>query len=190
MDKKSDYKQVKVGDYWSRVSNGKITGINSDGFIIENEEGKSWQISREIIDNEFYFHNQYTVEIEVTRSVLAELFIKYARLIMTVNFNKQIKEKDLNTQYFELYANKGGKLLSQTEYEKSVKSITKTAIKGEERTIVGRHESHTNDFGRMHFTDVEANWDKSKDYDTRHRLVDPRTLNWMIVNNVKYITKK
>jgi len=187
--KKSNISNVKIGDHWSRISNGVVTQVTPSGLEITNEEGNSWQIGSTIVEDEFYFHNQHSQEIKVTRTELAELFINHPRMIMTANYYKQVKEKDLNEQFFELYANKGGKLLSEVDYKKRVKELTKIALKGEERTISGRHEGALDDFGRMHFTDVQADWNKEKDYDTRHRLVDPRTLQWVIVANVKYIVK-
>lgn len=188
-EKKSDVHKTSRGDYYSRLSYGRITGTSHHSVQITNESGNEWSISNEIIEDEFYFHNQIETEVKITRTELAEIFINHPRMIMTANYHKQVKEKELNEEFFKLYANKGGVIISEADYKKKVKELTKVALKGEERTIVGRHENGLDDFGRMHFTDVEANWDKSKDYDTRHRLVDPRTLNWVIVGNVKYSIK-
>lgn len=188
-EKKSDVNKITKGDHYSRLSYGIVTRAITNGFEIANEEGNRWSISEEIIENEFYFHNQVATEVKITRTELAEIFINHPRMIMTANYHKQVKEKDINEGYFKLYANKGGIIISESEYQEKVKKLTKVALKGEERTIVGRHEGSLDDFGRMHFTDVEADWDKTKDYDTRHRLVDPRTLNWVIVGNVQYSIK-
>jgi len=65
----------------------------------------------------------------------------------------------------------------------------KTALEGEERTMVGRHYGSQDEFGRIKFIDMDAKLDPAKDYDTRQRLVDPRTLNWLILKGVKYIVK-
>ena len=188
-EKKSNVEKVNRGDHFSRLSYGIVANTTHGSLSITNEAGNNWNISRDIVEDEFYFHNQYETEVKITRTELAEIFINHPRMIMTANYHKIVKEKDLNEEFFKLYANKGGVIISEADYKKKVKELNKVALKGEERTIVGRHEGSIDDFGRMHFTDVEAEWDKSKDYDTRHRLVDPRTLKWVIVGNVKYILK-
>lgn len=196
-DKKSIIKNLKVGDFYSRSSYGKIVGFEPDGdILIANEDPtmKPWSISPGLVEAEFYIHNQSTKEVKVTRTELADIFISHPRMVMTVNYNKQLKVEDVNKALYGLYANKDGKLLSETIYKSKVRKITKEMIVGEERTMVGRHEAAIDDFGRMHFTDVEVARDEKKfakdGYDSRHRLVDPRTINWMIVANTTYVVKK
>ena len=55
--------------------------------------------------------------------------------------------------------------------------------------MVGRHYGAVDEFGRIHFVDMEIERDITKSYDNRMRLVDPRTIKYLIVNNVKYILK-
>lgn len=188
-EKKSNIKKIKVGDPWSRLSNGKVTKVTSGSLYVENEAGKQWEIGFPIVEDEFYFADQFDTEVKITRTELSQVFINHPRIIMTACYHKQVKEKDLNEEFFKLYANKGGIIISEADYIKKVKELTKVALKGEERIIVGRHEGSIDDFGRMHFTDVNAEWNKEKDYDTRHRLVDPRTLKWVIVANTKFTVK-
>jgi hypothetical protein len=90
-----------------------------------------------------------------------------------------------------LYPNKGGKILSQADFEKAVKKNLADALTGEERTMVGRHYGRTDEFGRIKFIDMEApgGYDEAKDSDSRQRLVDPRTINWAILRGVKYEVK-
>ena len=73
--------------------------------------------------------------------------------------------------------------------EAAIKKAVKHGLEGEERVMIGRHYGASDDFGRVHFVDMEVVKDASKDYDTRMRLVDPRTLQHLIVNNVKYNLK-
>lgn len=77
--------------------------------------------------------------------------------------------------------------MSESDFKKAVNAAIE--FKGEERTMKGRHYGATDPGGRYHFVDMEQENDSSKDYDTRNRLVDPRTLNWLIVNGVKYQVK-
>jgi len=187
-EKKCEVKLLKKPAFYSRISYGVITN-NGGGCKIVNEDGRGWTITNPIVEDEFYIHNQFKTELKITRTEMAEIFISNARMIMTVNYNKQIKEKDIADGFAEIYPNTGGIILSKANYVKKVKQLTKIALKGEERTMMGRHESKIDDFGRVSFIDMEVERDTSKDYDTRHRLVDPRTLNWLIVGNIKFTIK-
>jgi hypothetical protein len=66
--------------------------------------------------------------------------------------------------------------------------ITKV-IPGKLRVMKGRHYGNVDELGRVHFIDMEITKDASKDYDTRSRQVDPRTIQHLIINKVKYILK-
>ena len=46
-----------------------------------------------------------------------------------------------------------------------------------------------NNFGRVDFVDMEIQKDFSLSYDNRFRQVDPRTIEWLIVNGIKYVVK-
>lgn len=66
--------------------------------------------------------------------------------------------------------------------------ITKT-IPGETRIMRGKHYGSVNDLGRLSFIDMEVTPDPKRTDDSRIRQVDPRTLQYVIVNKVKYILK-
>ena len=53
----------------------------------------------------------------------------------------------------------------------------------------GRHYGNIDDLGRIHFIDMEVEKGDNPDYDGRSRQVDPRTIQYLIVNNVKYTLK-
>ena len=59
--------------------------------------------------------------------------------------------------------------------------MLKDATAGEERTMIGRHYGVTDEFGRLRFTAMEK--------DGGLRLVDPRTVEWAIIDNIKYELK-
>jgi hypothetical protein len=107
-----------------------------------------------------------------------------SRIAMTVCFYKQVKEVDVVAEIITSIS--GAKI---AEIEKAVKTGVKKAIVGEQRIMIGRHYGSSDEFGRIHFVDMEIQRDLSKNYDNRMRLVDPRTIQWLIVGNVKYFTK-
>jgi hypothetical protein len=103
---------------------------------------------------------------------------------MTISFNKQIKEADVVKEIMEAYEGSTIKTM-----ETAIKKAVKHAIVGVERVMVGRHFGELNEFGRVNFVDMEEDKDMSKTYDNRIRQVDPRTVNWIVVRNVKYTVK-
>jgi hypothetical protein len=65
--------------------------------------------------------------------------------------------------------------------------ITDT-IPGELRIMKGRHYGNMDDLGRIQFIDMEADRGTSE-HDGRNRQVDPRTIQSITVNGVKYNLK-
>jgi len=170
----------KVGDKWSRISYGEITDINGRDVQVKNEKGESWWISEELIEKEFDLASPYETTEKVSQIALIDILFSNPGIIMTVNFNKKVSEKSAE----ELIS-----LHSPAVTTITAKDLAKRILKGEERVIIGRHYHQIDEFGRVQFIDMELEKDESKDYDTRLRKVDPRTINWIIINNVKYIKK-
>jgi hypothetical protein len=46
-----------------------------------------------------------------------------------------------------------------------------------------------NELGRVQFIDMEEEKTPGKDYDSRQRQVDPRSINWFISRGIKYTVK-
>lgn len=63
--------------------------------------------------------------------------------------------------------------------DRAWKSKVKTALEGEERTMIGYHESALDERGRLKFYE----------HGNGFRLVDPRRLNWLIVRRARYEIK-
>ena len=184
----SKFAKARKDDYWSRMSYGKVIERNTEHLVIRNDDGYEWAIGYDVVEQELSFHNQYEEEVALTWTELRDKFKKSTRSIITVNFNKKINEKEYIEKLVNLYPNNNGKLKSKKQYESDIKDATKSLLAGEERTMIGRHYGRYKS-ERILFIDMELENDASKDYDTRIRLVDPRTLNWMICDNVRYIRK-
>jgi hypothetical protein len=173
---------IKRGDKWSRLSYGEVTDINGDSIFLKNEYGLQWSISKAIFDKEFNLASPHESEEAVSRTRLTEIILDNTGVVMTVNFNKKVDEKAVK----EILDNA---LRSGPSRAIETKALAKHILQGEERTIVGRHNHHIDEMGRLQFVDMELALDDSKEYDVRLRKVDPRTVNWVIVKNVKYKVK-
>lgn len=177
----TDFNKIKQGDVFSRTSYGKVVANKGTSLIIENEKKLQWQIDKNIVESEFSFADSFSETKKMTRTELIELFKNNSRVAVTVNFNKKVDQKAVKDRLYELYPNKGS-ILSEAQFKKEVGKVVKEALEGEERTMRGYHVGSQDDTGRFYFQDLDV-------ADGRPRQVDPRTINWVIVDNVKYEVK-
>jgi len=164
----------------------KITGNKVQ---LRNDLGDVITVDDKYVEACLVSAEEIITEKIMSRTDLTNLFLVSTNVALTVNYNKQVDPKEVKTQLHSLYPNKGGKILSEIDYQKKVNSLLSTALEGEERTMIGRHYGSKDEFGRVRFIDMELTTDPSKDYDTRQRLVDTRTINWLILRGVKYKVK-
>jgi len=167
---KCNTSKVKVGSVYSRHSFGSVKSIGMGNAMIENENGDSWQISMELLEKEFSFADQAEEEKTVSRTEAIEALTAHPFMAMTVNFNKQPKAEDVATNL------KGGQgAMSDKDWKKHVEKF----MEGEERTMIGHHFGTFDEHRRLQFISSGEG----------PRLVDPRTINWLIVDRIKYIVK-
>lgn len=178
--------EVKVGDILSETQFYTVTGVKDGRVNLNTDKGEGITVDTSYAHNLLHSASDFSEVKKVTRTDLAEIFISHSRMAMTVNYNKQVKPDDVASNIAELH----GDLtlgMTQADFKKKVKKAL--TLKGEERTMVGRHYGSPDINGRVHFIDMEIERDAEKEYDTRQRLVDPRTLNYVIVDNVKWQAK-
>lgn len=178
------FKNLKVGEVLSETQFYKVEKIVGSKAQLKTDNGQSIVVDSVYVDDLLNSASQFDTVEKVTRTELTEKFLNSTRIAMTVNFNKQVKPADVKAAIVSLYPNKGGKLVSEADFKKAVSKAID--LKGEERTMVGRHYGLQDQNGRVQFLDMELpDTDPSK----KMRLVDPRTLNWMVVNRVRYEVK-
>lgn len=175
---------TNMNQKFSRHSYGEITDTNSEGVFVKNEQGMEWFVEQNIFNNEFKVIGEPVETRKVSRTEMVEIIMSGANTIMEIGYNKKVDEKAVTTSIMESVKNS-----SLSELEAKVKAEVKKALKGEERVIMGRHHGSVDEFGRINFIDMNVVKDDTKDYDVRYRKVDPRTANYLIFNNVKYIAK-
>jgi len=176
--------KVKVNQILSETQFYKVVKTAGDKVQLVNDNGENIVVTEEYINKCLQSAHDFSKEEKVSKTQLAEIFMANPRVAMTVCFFKQVKEADVTAEIMKSYESSTPKTM-----EAAIKKAVKRGLEGEERVMVGRHYGASDDFGRVHFVDMEVVKDASKDYDTRMRLVDPRTLQYLIVNNVKYNLK-
>lgn len=185
------FKDLKTGEKLSEVQYYSVQSVNSKAAVavLVTDAGDAIEIDQKYIETNMASSGQFTSTQELTRTEAAALFLASPGVVMTVNYNTQVKEKDALTAMEAIYPNKGGKMTSEADYKKKAKEILASVIIGKERTMIGRHYGSLTEFGRMNFIDMEEKRDATVSYDSRNRQVDPRTINWMIIKGVKYTVK-
>lgn len=172
--------KIQAGDYWSRVSFGKVLGANGGSVVVQNEDGLEWSISRDIFEKEFTVADDYGSEGQDSRTNILKKILEYPRTAITIAFRKKVEPKDV------IAAAKDAVITPDPDGQMRGKGLDKAireAMKGELRVMKGRHYGDFDVHGRLKVVDVE---------DPRRILksVDPRTIEWAIVNGVRYEVKK
>lgn len=171
-------------------------------YIVEKVKGNQVQLNTGngsvVLDKgyvESYLNSasQFTSEEKLTKTQLAELFISKPRIAMTVAFFKQDKKKTQKAYKEEVEAQaeqvqKDFLANGISAINNALKNPISMIIPGELRVMKGRHYGDIDDLGRIKFTDMEV--PKTDGHHRTLRQVDPRTIQYIIVEDVKYILKK
>jgi len=177
--KKSNARKLVAGDHWSRNSYGKVVAVHQDEVIVENDQGTRWAIDPPLFEAEFNTADQFTDTQKITRTDMVKKIVSSARVVMTIFFRKKPEHKTL-VEAVNLLLNSPGKRPGPRQLSK----LLKEATAGEERTMVGRHYGTQDEYGRIQFLDVEG-----LGSGTGLKTVDPRTVEWCIIENVRYEIK-
>lgn len=179
-----NFKNLKVSEILSETQFYTVVKIQGDKVQIKNDAGTNIVVDKNYVESCLTSATQYDKEETLNMTEAAAKFIAHTGVAITVNFNTKVKEPDVVKEIMEAYSSSTPK-----EIEAKVKKAVKNAMTGTERTMSGRHYGNMNELGRIQFTDMEVVADKSKSYDARLRLVDPRTINWFISRGIKYTIK-
>lgn len=178
-----DVAKLKVGEHLSETQYYEVTKIHDGKVGLKNERGLELTVTNRIVEEGMYSASQFTETRELPRSALCEVLENAGDSIFTVNFNKQLKEKGVVDEIFEAIEELGGDA-DPKELKKKVRAAVKKGVKGELRTLVGYLVRTESKLGRSQVIDLEAPPNR------RYRLVDHRTIKWLVLKNVKYKVKK
>ncbi len=177
-------KLTKKGEILSEQQFYIVEKVEGTTMHVRDDSGQAITLSNQYAEACVSSANQFTSTVTLNKTEAASTFLGLSGTAVTVNFNKQVKETDVLAEIMDAHENTAPKLVAA-----AIKKALKRGFEGEERTMVGRHYGQVNDLGRVQFIDMEEIKDPKKDYDTRLRLVDPRTINWFIGRGIKYVVK-
>lgn len=185
---------LKKGAILSEVSFFKVVSIESDGIRVVNDNGDQLGIGKEYAETILQSADIFNSEEKKNMTELADLLITSPRIAMTVAFYKKdiVKTKKVYTAEVDA-AIKRVQEATVSKVEGLLKDLIENpiskSIPGDLRIMKGRHYGHVDDLGRLHFVDMEQDLVAGKDYDTRIRQIDPRTIQYIVVAGVKYTLK-
>lgn len=176
--------ELQVGEYLSEVQYYKIVTVEQKTVTVVNERGFEFTVSKGIIAEGMYSASQYNTEQQVTRTEICEKLEQAGNHIFTVNFHKQVKEKNIQDKLLNAINLEKNSSLTKAAITKMFKQVSKSLLQGEERTLIGYLLKVEPKVGRSTVIDLELSPDTY-----RVRQVDHRTINWLIIKNVKYLVK-
>lgn len=169
----------------------KSTGLA----LLKNDDGREVKIGAKYVEELLESADYFEREEELNQTDLITKFAESRRMAITVHFVKKGSEKS-PTKFKKEVKEAVDKVINAkvTEVEKLMTDYLTNPIEkflpGEPRTASGRHYGIPNEFGRYPFIDMAKDKGTNPAHDGRTIQVDPRTLEWIIVDKVKYKLKK
>jgi len=181
------FSELKKGDVLSesqyykveKTSGSKVQLLVGDQHIV---------VTKDYVESFLSSADQFNEAEKMNKTKLAELFINSPRIALTVAFYKQDKKKTKKA-YKEELVNKAEEVKEDflkrglAAIEDALANPVSEVIPGELRVMRGRHYGEVDDMGRIKFVDMDIEGENNM------RVVDPRTIQYLIVNNVKYVLK-
>jgi len=176
--KKSKFAELQVGDRLSETQHyrvvAKIDNPARKTATLRNERGFQYDAHRSVIEEGMYSATQYNKEQRVSRTRLIEILENSAGTVFQLNFHKKPTHTTVSEKLSKINVGSLGDA-------SALKALSEDLLLGEERTLTGYLVHSEPKLGRSQVVDLEV---EEGQHD--RRLVDHRTINWMILKNVRY----
>lgn len=187
-------KNLKPGSILSETSFFKVKSIEKNDIIVTDDFGNDLKIGNAYAEKILNSADYFETEEKKTMTELADILKNNPRVAMTVAFYKKDVNKTQKAYKAEVEAAiKEVQEATVSKVEAILKNLIENPISkvipGELRVMRGRHYGYVDDLGRIHFVDMEQEKGSNPESDSRMRQIDPRTIQYIIVNGVKYLLK-
>ena len=191
MSKKINLVQTQPVNYtsgaiFSETTFYKIKATQGNNVILETQDKIEVTLNKKYVENILFSADSYKSIEAKTNTELNEIIKNNPFKAMSICFTKAAKEKSkkaYNLEVAERIEDLKNAKVSELE-ELAIQLIENPPLKeipGELRVIKGYHNNNFTNQGRLNFFDMEDNYVLKQ--------VDPRTVEYVIVNNIKYILK-
>ena len=176
-----DDKKVEIGQVLSEVQYLKVEAINGDKIDFKTKTGAIWTMGgqtflEKLAENSFSA-DHYDREVTVCMTELANIMSSNRGTVFKAVFSKKLQETNVQNQLAEID-------FDSLSDSKKLDEISKNIFAGETREIVGYAVGGDNVLGRTHVIDLDAPLENNS------RQVDHRTIQSIIIKNVKYTLGK
>lgn len=166
--------ELQPGDVVSSVAYFTVKKVDpKEDFVrVVGEDGKDVRISKSIVEG-YDSSSQFDREEAVTRTQMVEHLAQARDSVFSVAFQKQPTAKDV------------ADAAATTDPKARAKKV-REAMKGKRRVLQGYTVQQETGMGRTTVIDMDAGGVNKQ---ARTRQIDHRTLEYLILRNVKYIIK-
>lgn len=168
-------KNAEPGEWFSCVDYMKIINVGANHIGVDMPQGPGYEVTRAYIQ-QMNSSIHFNTELEVTRSEIAQKLQAAGDKAFTVVFHKKVTPEIVATK-LEGYTN------TEFEDDKKVKKLAADILTGELCTITGRLSKEGSKLGRSVVIDLNA------PQNNNIRQVDHRTIECLVINKTKYVTK-
>lgn len=172
--KKSKFGHLHVGDRLSETQHYTVIALTDQAATLRNERGFEYDATTSVVEEGMYSATQFDAEERVSRTRLIELLENSGGTVFCVNFNK----KPTRTTVSDKLSGANVGIFADAN---ALGQLAESLLLGEERTLIGYLVHTEPKLGRSQVVDLEV-----EEGQHNLRLVDHRTINWMILKNVKY----
>ena len=185
-NEKCDVAKLKVGDWLTCHEKYQVQSIGNGSVSLKTPSNSHSTVASSIVENEFHSASNYNREEYVTLTTLRSL-LNDATGMFTACYEKSTKTADGIKRLNEIL--KTAVENGQLNTDKDRKKFLRESLHGERRIITCYHmrDSQTNERLKPEHGGLLPAWDiaaKGK------RIVDPRSIQWLIWQEVKYIAGK
>ena len=171
---KWDASQLKVGNVFSGTSYYEtVSDMGSEVFCYEkNMNDRGLTIDKSILRDEMHNACVWDEEMSISKTELATKLTEANNMCFQVNFTTKPNEKKVVEELQDL------KKAPKSDAE--ARELAKRCLVGNESTLICRLSKAEGKLGRSLVVDIPSQG---------YRQVDHRTLQWIVIDNVKYILK-
>ena len=170
---KWDVSKLEVGNTFSGTSYFRATAESGDN-ITTRCQHRDVTVSRDILETQMYNAAVFAETEKLCLTKVAKLLEEANTACFTVCFTAKVDEKAVKERLAKVTA-------AQIKDKGLLKALAHEILEGKETTITGRLSKAMGKLGRSLIIDLPTQG---------FRLVDHRTLKWLIIKNVKYVVSK
>lgn len=191
---------LQPGDILSETTYYQVQGHNVNGthgksVRLTTSTGTTLAVTDSLLEQTSYSSSQFTEEKKLSKTELAQMMSEVGDTVFEVSFQKQPAKEDIQAA---IAKTNNGQFLSN----KQIRDNVEEAYKGETRVLRGYLLNIEPLMGRAKVVDLDVRFKTNEIMSTPNpeghtrigdngiRLIDLRTLNYLIYKGVKYSLKK